>query len=134
MIKDLKSRDIIVGTLVILFAAIFFLFLAYLSNPREVIITQGNYSKYFEKSTQQVILFGNSTCHYCQSARDYLRARGIAFSDRNIDESQEAASQFKELNGNAVPLIIVGSEKIVGFHEQELTAMITRINTNDNAK
>lgn len=122
----MKLKEILLGTTVLGLVAFMVLLFTFMSKSREISIVKGDYQKYFTGASQQVIVYGNSTCHYCKNAREFLRAKNIDFSDRNIEESKDAAAQFKELGGDSVPLIIVGSEKITGFHEKELLEMLAR--------
>lgn len=61
----------------------------------------------------------------CNRARDFMASRGIPYSLRNparIDE-QDA---FKKANAgeNAVPLLLVGTRALKGFHESEWSAAL----------
>lgn len=72
-----------------------------------------------------VTLYGTSTCGYCKQAREYLRSHGISFKDYDIENSEEAKNKFQALNGQGVPLILVGKTRLDGFDRDELhTALV----------
>lgn len=64
----------------------------------------------------EVKIYSTPTCPYCNLAKDYLSSKGVSF--RNIDVSADpaAAEEMKNVSGQlGVPVIIAGSEVIVGF-------------------
>ncbi|MGE3319240.1 MAG: glutaredoxin family protein [Candidatus Berkiella sp.] len=72
-----------------------------------------------------VVLYGTSTCGYCKQAREYLRSHGVSFKDYDIENSDEAKNKFQELNGQGVPLILVGKTRLDGFDREDLhTALV----------
>ena len=77
--------------------------------------TEGNYAAYFPNPSTKVVMYGTSTCPYCAKARDYLRERGIAFADYDVQKSQAAKEAFSKLGGKGVPLILIGNRRIDGF-------------------
>lgn len=77
--------------------------------------TEGNYAAYFPDPSIKVVMYGTSTCPFCAKARDYLRERGVAFADYDIQESAAAREAFGKLDGKGVPLILIGDRRIEGF-------------------
>lgn len=77
--------------------------------------TEGNYAAYFPDPGIKVVMYGTSTCPFCAKARDYLRERGVAFADYDIQESAAAREAFGKLDGKGVPLILIGDRRIEGF-------------------
>lgn len=77
--------------------------------------TEGNYAAYFPNPSTKVVMYGTSTCPYCAKARDYLRERGIAFADYDVQKSPAAREAFSKLDGKGVPLILIGNRRIDGF-------------------
>lgn len=127
-----KFKNIGIFMLIGVVIAFFAMFFAYVGKTSEVVITKGDYSHYFPNTSTVVVFYGNSTCHYCKSARAFLKRHGVLYADYNIDQSKDGAKQFAELKGDAVPLILIGNEKIVGFHEVELRGMLARNNLMKN--
>ncbi len=77
--------------------------------------TEGNYAAYFPNPGTRVVVYGTSTCPYCAKAREYLRQRGIAFADYDIQQSPAAREAYRKLDGMGVPLVLIGERRIEGF-------------------
>jgi glutaredoxin len=75
-----------------------------------------------------ITMYSTSWCGACNAARDHMRAHGIAFTDRNVEEDPEAKAQQLQLNPRgSVPTIDVdGREVLVGFSASHLKAAIAR--------
>lgn len=86
--------------------------------------TEGDYSAYFPDSSTKVVLYGTDTCPYCAKARDYLRGRGVAFADYDVNRSPQAKQAFQKLEGKGVPLIIIGDRRIAGYNEKAYDAAL----------
>lgn len=73
-----------------------------------------------------VTLYTTAWCGYCSKTRAYLKARGIPFTDRDVEKSAEAKSDYRRLGGRGVPVILVGSQRMDGFSEAKLAELLTR--------
>jgi glutaredoxin len=64
-----------------------------------------------------VTLYVANACPVCQTARDYLRARGIPFTEKGVSTPEEIAELSQRLGGGeaAVPVLLVGEEIRKGF-------------------
>ena len=58
-------------------------------------------------SSKKVEIFTASFCPHCQEAKFYFRAKGITFTEYNLERSKEAEKRFRGYGGKAIPLIIV---------------------------
>ena len=68
------------------------------------------------KKTSEVVLYTTSWCPYCRKARDYLRSRGIDFTEYDIEKDEEAAIRKKQLDGRGgVPFAVINGRPIRGF-------------------
>lgn len=72
----------------------------------------------------RVVMYSTSWCPYCAQARAMFRARGIEFTEYDIEQSAQARAAHRELGGRGVPLILVGFEALRGFNEQRVLAAI----------
>jgi glutaredoxin len=62
-----------------------------------------------------VVLYTASGCNACDEGRALLKQRGIPFSEKTV-KSNEDQQKLKEAGGDGqVPLLVVGSDKRVGF-------------------
>jgi mycoredoxin len=64
---------------------------------------------------EPVILYGTDWCGNCKMTRAYLRANNIPFFEYDVEKSPEGQRQFKVLQGNGVPLLLVKNNVIRGF-------------------
>jgi glutaredoxin 3 len=74
-----------------------------------------------------VKIYSTPTCHFCHMAKDFMRERGVAFEDINVDQNNlENRRELFDLMGGVtgVPVIVAGSEKIVGFDPEKLSAAL----------
>jgi hypothetical protein len=53
--------------------------------------------------------------------KEFLSRRGKAFTVRLVDEDDTAYDELLALGFRAVPLTVIGDEKIVGFNPAALT-------------
>lgn len=64
---------------------------------------------------EPVILYGTDWCSNCKMTRAYLRDKHIPFFEYDVEKSPEGQRQFKVLQGNGVPLLLVKNNVIRGF-------------------
>jgi glutaredoxin len=62
-----------------------------------------------------VTLYTTSWCGVCRRAKAFLREKNIPFSEWDVEQSDYAATRFRQLGGSGVPLITVGSQVMKGF-------------------
>jgi glutaredoxin len=78
------------------------------------------------EATPEVVMYATSWCPYCAKARAYFKESGIAYVEHDVEKSASARSDFKRLGGRAVPLIVVGREKMNGFSEVGFEFLMAR--------
>jgi glutaredoxin len=64
---------------------------------------------------RSVTLLSATWCGVCTRAKEHLRARGISFTEHDVEKSGIGKSEFKRLNGKGVPIILVGQQRMNGF-------------------
>lgn len=85
--------------------------------PSQAIET-GDYSALIAQGDAPVVLFTTATCPWCNKAKAYLEARGIAY--RNVDVTTPEGNQlFQQFGGNGVPLLMTSDLRLQGFMESE---------------
>lgn len=67
-----------------------------------------------------VELYVTSWCGYCKKAESYLKSNGVPYVAYDIEKDSAANKRHKELGGRGVPLIIIGSNKMNGFSQENL--------------
>ena len=72
----------------------------------------------------KVRMFTTTWCGYCKQARAYLRARGIAFEDIDVEASAAGNAEYRALGGRGVPVILVGNQRMDGYSEGSLAGLL----------
>jgi glutaredoxin len=63
-----------------------------------------------------VDLYVTSWCGYCKKAREFLRARGVPFTEYDIEQDADAARRKQEIDPRpGVPLAVINGQVILGF-------------------
>jgi glutaredoxin 3 len=58
--------------------------------------------------------------------REFLSARGVAFTERNVRQDAEARADLLRLRGElAVPVVVVGDRQVVGYDPEGLAALVS---------
>lgn len=72
-----------------------------------------------------VTIYSTPTCHFCQLTKDFLKEKGIEYSDYNVAADLEKRQEMIEKSGQmGVPVIYVGDELIVGFDKERLASLL----------
>ena len=84
------------------------------------------------KVPPNVVIYGAEWCGPCRGARHYLKGTGIPFKYVDIDLDQTGAAEAKRLRGEkrlsgGIPLIRVGADAMVGFNQECLAEMLSRL-------
>ena len=71
-----------------------------------------------ENGDARVVMYATEWCGYCQQAREYFAANGIAYTELDIEKDRSAKRDFDVLLGTGTPLVYHGYDRMVGFHER----------------
>ena len=66
----------------------------------------------------RVVLLSTDWCGYCKLAKTFLDRNRIQYVELNIEKTQEGMRLYKQMNGNGVPIVLVGDTTIRGFSEE----------------
>ena len=88
-----------------------------------------NYSNQPRKRQHQttrnsVTVLSTPTCPYCIKAKRYLRSKGVAFRDYNINSSSEGKRLYRKHKGRGVPIVIINGKVIHGYSEAQMRAAL----------
>jgi mycoredoxin len=75
----------------------------------------------------QAILYATATCPYCAKARKLLDARNVPYLEIDVDKSEEGFAEYKKLNGNGVPVLVIKDQVIHGFDRTAIEAALQKI-------
>ncbi len=76
------------------------------------------------QAAPDIVMYATSTCPYCRQARDYLRARGLAWRERDIEASAAARAEWQARGGVGTPLLVVDGTAIAGFDRTRLESAL----------
>jgi len=71
-----------------------------------------------------VIMYSTRWCPYCKKAREYFKRHQFSYAEYDIEASATNLENFRALNGNGVPLILVGDRRMQGFTPQSFEALL----------
>jgi glutaredoxin-like YruB-family protein len=74
---------------------------------------------------KNVTIYSTPTCHFCQMTKDFLKEKGIAYTEYNVASDLEKRQEMIQKSGQmGVPVIYVGDELIVGFDKERLMSTL----------
>jgi glutaredoxin 3 len=72
-----------------------------------------------------VVIYTSDDCHWCGKAKQYLTTRGVAYTEKNVEQDATAAEEAQLLSGQrGTPVITVDEQVIVGFQRRALDALL----------
>jgi glutaredoxin 3 len=72
-----------------------------------------------------VTIYSTPTCHFCHMTKDFLKEKGIAFTDYDVAKDLEKRQEMIQKSGQmGVPVIFVGNELIIGFDKERLVSSL----------
>lgn len=74
---------------------------------------------------KNVIIYSTPTCTYCNLAKDYMKSKGVAYTEINVATDLEKRKEMIEKTGQmGVPVIDVDGKVMVGFEESRLAELL----------
>ncbi len=78
-----------------------------------------------ETTTKRVTVYSTPTCPYCHQVKEYLKQKGIEFSDLNVASDLEARNNMVQKSGQlGVPVIEVNGQIVIGFNRGKLDELL----------
>ena len=84
-----------------------------------------------QNSSGKVILYGTSWCSYCKKTREFLAENNIAYTEFDIESSDEGRRRYDAINGSGVPVLEVSNTVIRGYAPE---AILAALNPHHTAK
>ncbi|MDQ2973608.1 MAG: glutaredoxin family protein [bacterium] len=76
-------------------------------------------------STASVTVYSTTWCGYCKMLKEYLKGKGVAFNEVNIEEDREAGQRIIDKTGQmGVPVTEIGDKVIIGFDRPRVDAAL----------
>ncbi|NLN74957.1 MAG: NrdH-redoxin [Armatimonadetes bacterium] len=75
--------------------------------------------------TRQVTVYSTPTCPYCHRAKDFLKEKGVDFTDLDVAADIEARNTMVQKSGQlGVPVIEVDGQIVIGFNRAKLEEIL----------
>lgn len=85
-----------------------------------------------------VVVYSGSSCPSCVRAKRMLDAKGVAYTEINVEESLESRAEMQKRSGGrrTIPQIFVGDRHVGGFDDMvaldrkgELDSLLTEVDS-----
>ncbi len=78
-----------------------------------------------KKRRPRVVVFSTPTCPHCRHAKQYLKSRGIHFTDVDISRDERAARDMVRISGQqGVPVIQINGRPVIGFDRAQIDRLL----------
>ena len=75
----------------------------------------------------EIKVFSTPTCPYCHMAKDYLKAKNVAFTDIDVASDAQGLEEMRKVSGQmGVPVIVIDNQVIVGFNKPRIEALLSK--------
>ncbi|MCX8029395.1 MAG: glutathione S-transferase N-terminal domain-containing protein [Brevinematales bacterium] len=65
-----------------------------------------------------VKVYSTPSCPYCNMLKNYLRSKGISFTDYDVSRDENKAMEMVRISGQmGVPVVVINGKVIVGFNK-----------------
>ena len=65
-----------------------------------------------------VVMYATSWCGYCRRARQLLTARGVPFTEIDVDQVEGSRAEMEQRSGRtSVPQIFIGATHVGGYDD-----------------
>ena len=76
---------------------------------------------------KNITVYSTTTCPYCHMAMDYLKSKGVKYTEVNVEENPERVEEMVEKSGQmGVPVLDVKGVIIVGFNKKAIDAALAK--------
>lgn len=87
------------------------------ANPRPLVQPNaiGSVQPNARPETKEVVLYSTQRCGFCRKARAHFAARGIPYTEDDVETTEKGWRDYNRMNGRGVPIILIGGERMNGF-------------------
>jgi glutaredoxin len=72
----------------------------------------------------EVKMYATDWCGYCRKAREYFARSGIRYTELDVEKMPAARGEYQRMGARGVPVIVVGAQRMNGYSEERLAAML----------
>ncbi|MEJ2760758.1 MAG: glutaredoxin family protein [Gammaproteobacteria bacterium] len=86
-------------------------------------------------ATGPLTLYVVPDCDSCKQVEDFLAARGIPVTEKNVNKNIDLQKELKKAAGDLrVPALMVGDQAIIGYNRSQLLDALSKAGYNTNVK
>ncbi len=71
-------------------------------------------------------VYTSNTCPYCVSAKEYLKEKGVKYTEKNVQTDKEARKELMAMGHMGVPVLVINGEEIVGFDKDKIDGLLNK--------
>lgn len=75
-------------------------------------------------TSKEVVIYSAAWCGYCKKAKAYMDSKGVRYREVDVETDAGGREEFAKLGGRGVPVILVGENRMDGFDQARLEAML----------
>lgn len=78
----------------------------------------------------QITIYSTTTCPYCKMLKEYLKEKGISFTEKIVDQDDAARDEMVKISGGfmGVPFTVIDKdgkkETVLGFDKGKLNDIL----------
>lgn len=73
---------------------------------------------------KEIIFYTTETWPHCKTAKSYLREKGYAFIEKDLNKDSAARDDFNRRGLKGVPAFLIGDEVVVGLDTNKIEGLI----------
>jgi len=74
---------------------------------------------------KQVTIYSTPTCHFCNLVKEYLKEKGVEYTEHNVAEDLEKRKEMVEKSGQmGVPVVFIGEDMVIGFDQTKIDSLL----------
>jgi glutaredoxin 3 len=74
-----------------------------------------------------VVVYTTPTCGFCQQVKAYLNQRGVPFTEYDVSQDPQAATEMVRLSGQqGVPVVVIDGQVVVGFNRPLIDQLLAQ--------
>lgn len=74
-------------------------------------------------------MLSSVTCHFCEKAREAMRAQQIPFEECFIERDAACRADYERLGAVGTPTFLIRGQRQLGFDPRRIAAMLTQAQT-----
>lgn len=77
------------------------------------------------RGMKDVQLYSTPTCHFCQMTKEFLKEKGIPFTNYDVSADAIRRQEMIEMTGQmGVPVIKIGEDIMIGFDRDKIATKL----------